>query len=338
MLALVKKPRIELSLQGEHVEELIAWIKKKFEVSILTVETDDNIPVEETDFWKEMQSNRVGNLLAGARLKAGLTQAQLAEKRYLEVDPSNRLVADTLECRWNEALVRLDELKQQFADFQQRELRVATDEQKAKVRALAQDFPRVWNAPSTKTKDKKRMLRLLIKDITVERINDPRQAILHVRWQGGACEDIVVDVPPKMADRLRYPKEFVDRIRTLAQTLCDDQIVEFLNRQGCRSATGRPFTANKIQWIRHCHRIPAPERKYPGYLTIKQVTAKFEVSRHVVNYLIERKKIKVRKFPVSRLIWIGTDAETENTLQEWIRNSPKIQKQRRRQQITKNYS
>ena len=80
MLALVKKPRIELSLQGEHVEELLEWIKKKFEVSILSSDTDESIPVEETDFWKEMQSNRVGNLLAGARLKSGMTQKELAEK------------------------------------------------------------------------------------------------------------------------------------------------------------------------------------------------------------------------------------------------------------------
>ena len=80
MLALVKKPRIELSIQGEHVEELIDWIKKKFDVSILSSETEVSIPMEETDFWKEMQSNRVGNLLAGARHKADLTQAQLAAK------------------------------------------------------------------------------------------------------------------------------------------------------------------------------------------------------------------------------------------------------------------
>jgi len=80
MLAVVKKPRIEISLQGENVEELIEWISKKFEVSILTSDRSDSVPIEETDFWKEMQSNRVGNLLAGARLKAGFTQAQLAEK------------------------------------------------------------------------------------------------------------------------------------------------------------------------------------------------------------------------------------------------------------------
>ena len=80
MLALVKKPRIELFIQGDHVEELIDWIKKKFEVSILSSKLDDSVPVEQTDFWQEMQSNRVGNLLAGARLKAGFTQAQLAKK------------------------------------------------------------------------------------------------------------------------------------------------------------------------------------------------------------------------------------------------------------------
>jgi ribosome-binding protein aMBF1 (putative translation factor) len=80
MLALVKKPRIEISLQGEHVDELIEWISKKFEVSILTSENADSIDIEETDFWKEMQSNRIGNLLSGARLKAKLSQAQLAGK------------------------------------------------------------------------------------------------------------------------------------------------------------------------------------------------------------------------------------------------------------------
>jgi ribosome-binding protein aMBF1 (putative translation factor) len=80
MLALVKKPRIEISLQGEQVDELIEWISKKFEVSILTSDKSESIAVEETDFWKEMQSNRIGNLLSGARLKASLSQAQLAEK------------------------------------------------------------------------------------------------------------------------------------------------------------------------------------------------------------------------------------------------------------------
>ncbi len=81
MLALVKKPHIELSIQGDRVEELVAWIRKKYELSVLSREdVEGSIPVEETEFWKQMDRNRVGNLLAAARLKAGLTQGQLAKK------------------------------------------------------------------------------------------------------------------------------------------------------------------------------------------------------------------------------------------------------------------
>jgi ribosome-binding protein aMBF1 (putative translation factor) len=79
MLALVKKPHIELSIHGEHVDELLTWIREKYELTVLASEpADERISIESTDYWKEMEKNRIGNLLAGARLKAGLTQAQLA--------------------------------------------------------------------------------------------------------------------------------------------------------------------------------------------------------------------------------------------------------------------
>ena len=91
MLALVKKPRIEISIHGEHTDELLNWIKKKYEVIILSDEPEDEfIPIESTEYWLEMEKNRIGNLLAGARLKAGLTQAQLAKK----LDIRQNMVSD----------------------------------------------------------------------------------------------------------------------------------------------------------------------------------------------------------------------------------------------------
>ena len=113
MLALVKKPRIEISLQGENVDELIEWISKKYEVNILVSDPDESIAIEETDFWIEMQSNRIGSLLSAARLKANLSQSQLAEelgirqnmisdyergKRRLTPDMANR-IAETLNIK-----------------------------------------------------------------------------------------------------------------------------------------------------------------------------------------------------------------------------------------------
>ena len=111
------------------------------------------------------------------RIERAEYEAALAERRYLEVDPSQRLVASTLERRWNDALLQLEDLKKQAAEFQRQEARVATPEQKAKVLALAQDLPRVWHAPTTQAKDRKRMLRLLIKDITVEKPSAPKQLL-----------------------------------------------------------------------------------------------------------------------------------------------------------------
>lgn len=81
MLAVVKKPRTELSIQGDRPGEIVDWLRKKYEVTVLAAdEGEASVPIEETAFWKEMEKNRVGNLLAGARLKAGLTQEQLADK------------------------------------------------------------------------------------------------------------------------------------------------------------------------------------------------------------------------------------------------------------------
>ena len=73
----MEKPHIELSIHGEHISELVDWIRKKYDVAILAEEL---VAIESTDYWNEIEKNRIGNLLAGARLKAGLTQAQLAEK------------------------------------------------------------------------------------------------------------------------------------------------------------------------------------------------------------------------------------------------------------------
>ncbi|MDP8275828.1 MAG: helix-turn-helix transcriptional regulator [Candidatus Euphemobacter frigidus] len=81
MLALVKKPHIEISIHGENVAELVDWIRKKYDVSVLSEEPEEEfVPIEGTQYWQEMEKNRIGNLLAGARLKAGLTQTQLADQ------------------------------------------------------------------------------------------------------------------------------------------------------------------------------------------------------------------------------------------------------------------
>jgi DNA invertase Pin-like site-specific DNA recombinase len=259
------------------------------------------------------------------RLERAEYEAALAERRYQEVDPSQRLVAATLERRWNEALLQLEDLKKQAAEFQRQEARVTTDEQRAKVLALATDLPRLWHAPTTQAKDRKRMLRLLIKDITVEKPPSLKQLLVHIRWQGGACSDIGVQLPPNRADRVRYPAAVVDRVRDLVQSLPNVEIAERLNREGHLSALGKPFTGSMIQWIRYRYQIPKVTLARPEELTVQQVAKRFGVSSNVVYYWIDRGVIPARRLNTGAPYWITLDEADEQKLRDWVRNSCRIQ-------------
>ena len=251
-------------------------------------------------------------------------EAQLAQRRYEEVDPSNRLVASTLESRWNQTLVNLEKVKKQYAEYKQAGTQTITEEQKEKILSSVKDLPRLWNARTTRAKDRKRILRLLIKDITIEKLSDPKQVMLHLRWQGGACEDIPLSLPPRFSDRLRYPKEVVDKIKNLALTLSDYQIAEKLNQEDVLSATGKPFNTSKVRWIRYKHDIPAPELKQADEITVKEAAKKFGVSIGVVYYWIERGVVQARRIDRGSPYWIKLDAGKEKELFGWVCNSSRI--------------
>ena len=259
------------------------------------------------------------------RLQRAEYEVALAERRYQEVDPANRLVAGTLERRWNDALVHLEDLKKEAAEFQRQEAHVATPEQKAKVLALAKDLPRLWQAPTTQSKDRKRMLRLLIKDITVDKPANQKQLLVHIRWQRGACSDVSVQLPPNIADRVRYPAAVVDQVRDLARYLPDTEIADQLNREGQASAKGLPYTVKIIQWIRYRYRIPPAELNRPEELTVRQVAERFGTSDQVVYYWIGHGIIRSRRINSGTPHWITLSDTDEQKLREWVRESRRIQ-------------
>lgn len=259
------------------------------------------------------------------RLERAEYEVALAERRYQEVDPANRLVAGTLERRWNDALVHLEDLKKEAAEFQRQEAHVATPEQKAQVLALARDLPRLWHAPTTQSKDRKRMLRLLIKDITVEKPANRKQLLVHIRWQGGACSDVSVQLPLNIADRVRYPSAVVDKVRELARHLPDSEIADQLKREGQASAKGLPYTVKIIQWIRCRYRIPPAELKRSEELTVRQVAERFGTSDQVVYYWIDHSVIRSRRINPGMPHWITLSDTDEQKLRDWVRNSRRIQ-------------
>jgi hypothetical protein len=251
-------------------------------------------------------------------------QAQLAQRRYEEVDPSNRLVAGTLERRWNEALVGLNTAQEELHRARQQQGLELTEEQKTQMRALAEDLPRLWKSPTTSAQDRKRMLRLLLKDITVEKRRAERKALLHIRWQGGAVEDLCLDIPLPAFEKFRYPESMVTRIGTLAQSMTDQQIVGALNEEGVRSAKGKPFTLEMIKWIRHRHGIPAPVLKHPDEKTVAEVANRFGVSPGVVYCWIQRGHLSARRLGPGAPYWITLPSEKDTELRDWVAKSNRI--------------
>jgi Recombinase zinc beta ribbon domain/Recombinase len=171
------------------------------------------------------------------RIERARYDADLAERRYQEVDPSNRLIAATLETRWNDAMQRMHDLEAELAAFERQAMRAVTADQKQQILQLAGDFPRLWAASTTASRDRKRILRLLVSDITVTKGPEPKVVRLHVRWQGGKTETLQLKLPQNRADAIRYPKPIVARIRELAVDHHDDEIVALMRSGGYTSST-----------------------------------------------------------------------------------------------------
>jgi hypothetical protein len=254
------------------------------------------------------------------RIERARYDVDLAERRYEEVDPRNRLIAGTLEQRWNDAMQRLLDLEAELAAFERQTLRAVTAEQKRQILQLATDFPRLWTAPTTAGRDRKRMLRLLIRDITVVKGPEPKLLRMHIRWQGGATETLELRLSPNRPDVVRYPDAFVARIRALASRHDDHEIVALLDRDGLKSSTGKPFTVSMIRWIRYKHRIFGPSLP-EGTLNVRQVRERYGVSMWVVYYWIERGLIDARRRKPGLPYAITISDKTDRTLRNWVANS-----------------
>ncbi|MGB9387686.1 MAG: recombinase family protein, partial [Pseudolabrys sp.] len=254
------------------------------------------------------------------RIERARYDADLAERRYEEADPSNRLVAGTLEKRWNDAMQRMIELEAEVAKFELQAMRSLTPEQKQQVLQLGKDFPRLWKAATTSACDRKRMLRLLIRDITVVKGAEPKLLHLQIRWQGGATETIDVRRQPNRAEATRYPDTFVAKIRAMAEKYDDKEIVARLKGEALTSSTGKPFTVSIIRWIRFKHHVPSPSRP-AGTITVSQARERYGVSVWVVHYWIERGVVSAAQRKPNMPYAITIDDAADRRLREWVAHS-----------------
>ena len=184
------------------------------------------------------------------RLEGAQHAARLAQRRYEQVDPDNRLVARTLERRWEAALAEIQRLEAEFA-AQQTNWPTLDDAQRQQLADLVQDFPKVWHDQATTWTERKDLLQLLIADVTLTR--QETDIVIQVRWHTNQVDTLTVPLPVQGAPPLS--QEIVDRIRILSPTHTDQQIAAELNQDGLRTSQGKSFTARKVQGIRRRYSI-----------------------------------------------------------------------------------
>lgn len=200
----------------------------------LTVQKELEMRVDEVDRARRQE------------VESARYDAELARRRYMKVDPDNRMVADTLEADWNAKLRALADAQDRLEQHRQND-RGLDEKQRARVLALATDFPRLWSDPRTPDRERKRMARLLIEDVTLLKADD---VTIQIRFRGGATRTLTVPLPkPAWVMRQTAP-EVVAAIDRLIDEHTDNEIAERLNERGMTSGTGKPFHRHIVARIR----------------------------------------------------------------------------------------
>ena len=215
------------------------------------------------------------------RLKALGYETELAQRRYLQVDPDHRLVADELEADWNQKLRDLHQAQQEYQEQRARDQQQRDDHQRQQILALAQDFPRLWNDPATPQRERKRMVRLLLEDVTLLK---GRELTLHVRFKGGATQTLIRPKALPVTEGGKTKPDLLETINRLLDQATDAAVAAQLNQQGIRSALGRPFTARRVASIRRNYKLKTRYQRLreTGLMTSKEIAQQLKVCTQTV--------------------------------------------------------
>ena len=203
-------------------------------------------------------------------------RAELARRRYLSVDPTNRLVADTLEADWNQALRAVAAAQDDYERATAAAQATLTEQHKTRVRALAADFPRLWKDPATPARERKRLTRLVIEDVTLDRTD---QIHLHVRFRGGQTTSLTAPIPPRAWQARQTDPDTLRLLDRLLDDHTDLNTAEQLNQAGRVSGTGIPFTAAIVLGLRRNHNLPshADRLRTRGLLTAEEIAERLDI-------------------------------------------------------------
>jgi len=263
------------SIRGSDIDEAISGLLLKtiapaaLDVA-LAVQAEIAGRIEQADTLRQQQLER-------ARY-----EAELKRRRFLKCDPDHRLVADALEADWNDQLRRLETLKQEHDRQREADQGLLDEAARARILSLAQDFPRVWNDPRTESRERKRMLALLIEDVTLTK-TDP--IAVHVRFRGGQTTSLTVQGPKPIAVIRKFNPEFIAELDQLLETYPEKEAAEQLNARGHRNWKQQPLTRSAVFNLRFVYKLKSHYQRLRdrGMLSSDELGQRLGVSATMIN-------------------------------------------------------
>lgn len=197
-------------------------------------------------------------------------EAELAQRRYLRVDPDNRLVADSLEAEWNNKLRALAAAQEEYERQCASEGAMLNADQRRQVMTLVTDFPRLWRDPATPQRERKRMVRLLLEDVTLLRADE---VVAQVRFRGGATHTLRLPLPVPAPELRKTHSTVVAEIDQLLDDHTNVEIADILNARGLRPGVADRFTSMIIYHIRHKYGLENrfSRMRRQGMLTLQEI-------------------------------------------------------------------
>jgi DNA invertase Pin-like site-specific DNA recombinase len=209
-------------------------------------------------------------------------EAELARRRYMKVDPDNRLVADALEAEWNEKLRVHSDVVEDYKRRSPQDAAALDAETRRHILELAEQFPKIWHNPRVEVRERKRILRLLIDDVTLVKAET---ITAHVRLSGGATRTLQLGRPLPIAQIRKFKPELVAEVDRLLDSHCDREIADIFNQRGLRTWEDKPFNLKKIDFIRGAYNLPSRRERLRdrGMLTTEEVAELFDIAQTTVH-------------------------------------------------------
>jgi DNA invertase Pin-like site-specific DNA recombinase len=211
-------------------------------------------------------------------------EAERARRQFDRVEPENRLVARTLERQWEKQLAELSTREQDLARFQCSQPAPLSEDEIAWLRRAGADLKAVWWAGSTHDRERKQLLRCLIKEVLVTVDREHALADLSIIWAGGTATHLTSKLNRTGQHHRAAPEQVLDLMGRLAPHYTNEQIAFILNAKHLRTGHGNSFTAQRVATLRLRLGIPSPEvpRRFddegPSWLDVSTAAAELGVS------------------------------------------------------------